>query len=119
MDALMQRQFRHEGRSLEVRAELLTHAWHVGIFEPDRVAYDPERQALRLFATEDFMLVHCAVSKAALAALEDDALGGPHAMATTYRRHRERIQELATRKYRERRFEAGGFVVVRRDDLTD
>ena len=37
------------------------------IFEPDRVAYDPERQALRLFATEDFMLVHCAVSKAALA----------------------------------------------------
>jgi len=82
------------------------------IFEPDRVAYDPERQALRLFATEDFMLVRCAVSKAALAALEDDALGGPHAMATTYRRHRERIQELAVRKYRERRFETGGFVVV-------
>ena len=88
------------------------------IFEPDRVAYDPERQALRLFATEDFMVVRCAVSKAALAALEDDALGGPHAMATTYRRHRERIQELAVRKYRERRFETGGFVVVRRDDLT-
>jgi hypothetical protein len=39
-------------------------------------------------------------------------------MATTYRRHRERIQELAARKYRERRFETGGFVVVRRDDLT-
>jgi len=33
MGALMQRQFRHDGRSLEVRAELLTHAWHVGIFE--------------------------------------------------------------------------------------
>ena len=33
MGALMQRKFRHDGRSLEVRAELLTHAWHVGIFE--------------------------------------------------------------------------------------
>ena len=33
MSLLMQRHFRHRGRSLEVRAELLTHAWHVGIFE--------------------------------------------------------------------------------------
>jgi hypothetical protein len=87
------------------------------VFEPDRVVYDPEQRALRLFATEDFMLVPCAVSKAALVALEDDALGGPHAMATTYRRHRERIQALAMRKYAERRFERGGIVVVRRDDL--
>lgn len=33
MGLLIQRHFRHLGRSLEVRAELLTHAWHVGIFE--------------------------------------------------------------------------------------
>jgi hypothetical protein len=89
------------------------------VFEPDRVVYDPQHRALRLFAREDFLLIPCAVSKAALVALEDDALGGPHAMVTTYRRHRERIQALAMRKYRERRFEQGGFVMVRRDDLLD
>ena len=45
------------------------------IFEPDRVVYDPEERLLRLFATDGLMLVKCAISKAALAALEDDALG--------------------------------------------
>ena len=59
------------------------------VFDPDRVAYDPQQQALRFFARDDFRLVYCAVSKAALAALEDDALGGAHAMATTYRRHKD------------------------------
>jgi len=44
-------------------------------FEPDRVAYDPSEGLLRLFATDEALLVRCAVSKAALAALEDDALG--------------------------------------------
>ena len=38
-------------------------------FEPDRVAYDPQARLLRLFATDGVMLVRCAVSKAALAAL--------------------------------------------------
>lgn len=33
MSVLMRRQFRYGGRSLEVRAELLAHAWHVGIYE--------------------------------------------------------------------------------------
>jgi hypothetical protein len=33
MNLFMNRRFSHEGRSLEVRAELLVHAWHVGIFE--------------------------------------------------------------------------------------
>ena len=33
MGALMQRQFRHDGRSLEVRAELMVHAWHIGVYE--------------------------------------------------------------------------------------
>jgi hypothetical protein len=28
-----QQSFSHDGRSLEVRAELLAHGWHIGVFE--------------------------------------------------------------------------------------
>ena len=87
------------------------------VFEPDRVAYDPTLQALRFFARDDFRLVYCAVSRAALAALEDDALGGLYAMVTTYRRHKELIRGLALRKYRDRRYENGVMVIVRKEDL--
>jgi hypothetical protein len=86
------------------------------IFEPDRVAYDPDNRLLRLFATDGLILIQCAISKAALAALEDDALAGPDAMAATYRRNMEQIQEIADRKYRNRQFESGA-VVVRLEDL--
>jgi hypothetical protein len=87
------------------------------MFEPDRVAYDPQERLLRLFATDGVILIRCAVSKAALAALEDDALAGPEAMILTYRRHKELIQAVARRKYRRRRFEPGGQVVVRLEDV--
>lgn len=87
------------------------------VFEPDRVAYDPERQALRFLAMDESRLVYCAISKAALVALEDDALGGPHAMATTYRRHREQIRGLALRKYLQRNYEGRGIIIVRKEDL--
>ena len=86
------------------------------VFEPDRVVYDPNDRVLRLFATDGLVLVKCAISKAARAALEDDALAGPHAMEATYRRNREQIQEIADRKYRRRQIESGA-VVVRLEDL--
>jgi hypothetical protein len=86
-------------------------------FEPDRVVYDPDEGLLRLFATDGLRLVRCAISEAALTALEDDALEGPDAVITTYRRNRERIQEIAQRKYRHRRFEPGGSLVIRLDDV--
>ena len=89
------------------------------IFEPDRVAYDPDDCLLHLFATDGLMLVRCAVSKAALAALEDDALAGPEAMAETYRRNAEQIQEIADRKYRNHHWENDGLVVVRFEDVTN
>jgi hypothetical protein len=57
--------------------------------ELDRILYDPQEGLLHLFATDGEMLVRCAVSKAALTALEDDALAGPDAMIITYRRNRE------------------------------
>jgi hypothetical protein len=63
------------------------------------------------------MLVRCAVSKAALAALEDGELAGPEAMAETYRRNAEHIQEIANRKYQNHQWENGGLVVVRFEDV--
>jgi hypothetical protein len=86
-------------------------------FEPDRVVYDPSEGLLRVFATDGVLLVRCAVSKAALAALEDDALGGLASLISTYRRNRKHIQAIAQRKYQRREFESGGNVVIRLDDV--
>ena len=85
-------------------------------FEP-RVLYDSQERMLRFFATDGATIVRCAVSKAALTALEDDALAGPHAMIITYRRNREQIQAIAQRKYRHRWFEPGGDLIVRLEDV--
>lgn len=43
--------------------------------EPEGVVYDPDEGLVRFFATEGLVLVRCGVSIAALAELEDDALG--------------------------------------------
>jgi hypothetical protein len=86
-------------------------------FEPDHVMYDDSERMIRIFAFDGLQLVRCAVSKAALAALEDDALAGPHAMAITYRRNRSLVQEIARSKYAARRFEGGDTIVVRLDDI--
>jgi hypothetical protein len=87
-------------------------------FEPERVVYDHSEGLMRFFAADGAAVVRCAISKAALAALEDDALAGVHAMVITYRRHRELIQEITESKYRGRRLEDGGCVVVRLADVT-
>ena len=87
------------------------------ILDPERTLYDPAEALLRVFATDGGVAVRCAISKAALIELEDDALAGPHAMAITYRRNRDLIQEVAARKYGMRQFEDGGDVVVRLRDL--
>ena len=86
-------------------------------FEPDRVVYDDSERMIRIFALDGLQSVRCAVSKAALVALEDDALAGPHAMAITYRRNQSLVQEIARRKYLARRFEGGDTIVVRLDDI--
>ena len=86
-------------------------------FEPDRVVYDDSERMIRIFALDGLRLVHCAVSKAALVALEDDAQAGPHALAITYRRNQALVQEIAKRKYLARRFELGNTIVVRLDDV--
>ena len=86
-------------------------------FEPDRVVYDEGERLIRIFALDGLQLVRCAVSKAALVALEDDALAGPHAMTITYRRNQSLLQAIAKRKYLARHFEVGNTIVVRLDDV--
>jgi len=85
-------------------------------FEPGRVMYDDRERMIRILALDGLQPVRCAVSRAALVALEDDALAGPYAMAITYRRNRSLVQEIARRKYLARRFE-GDTIVVRLDDI--
>jgi Protein of unknown function (DUF1488) len=86
-------------------------------FEHERVVYNPEEELLRFSAVEDVLLVRCGISRAALAALEDDALTDPDAIVTAYLRNKELIQDIVERKYRAHRFETGGIVVVRLQDL--
>ena len=87
------------------------------IFEHERVVYDSEDELLRFFAAEGVLLVRCGISKAALMALEEDALTSPDAMVSACLRNRELIQDIVERKYRAHRFETGGIVVVRLQDL--
>src|SRR5215831_12768986 len=78
--------------------------------------YDDRERMIRILALDGLQPVRCAVSRAALVALEDDALAGPYAMAITYRLNRSLVQEIARRKYLARRFE-GDTIVVRLDDI--
>ena len=86
-------------------------------FENERVVYDPEEELLHFFAAEGVLLVRCGISKAALAALQDEALTDSDNIVTVYRRNRQLIQDIVERKYRAHRFETGGIVVVRLQDL--
>jgi len=86
-------------------------------FENERVVYDPEEELLRFFAAAGMTLVRCGVSKAALVALEEDALTDPDAMVSAYLRNRELIQDIVKRKYSAHRFESGRIIVVRLQDL--
>jgi len=89
------------------------------VFEPERLIYDATERLIRIFAIDGPTLIPCAVSRAALIALEDDALAGPHAMAITYRRNRSLIQEIAERKYQAGQLESCGSVVIRLVDIAD
>src|SRR5215469_11970355 len=64
--------------------------------DTDRITYDKGKHVLRFSITDGGASIPCAVSKAALAALEDDALAGPHAMRITYQRNRSRIEAAAS-----------------------
>lgn len=72
---------------------------------------------MRFFATEGGALNRCGISIAALAKLEANALGGADEIVTCFFKHRDLFPDIAERKYRARRFETGGSVIVRLQDL--
>jgi hypothetical protein len=86
-------------------------------FEPDQIVYDLEESLIRFLATEQGEVIRCGISIAALAELEDNAFSGPDEIVTSYFKHRHLIQDIAERKYRAHRFETGGKVIVRLQDL--
>jgi hypothetical protein len=88
-------------------------------FEPERLIYDATERLIRIFAIDGPTPIPCAVSRAALVALEDDALARLHAMTITYRRNRHLIREIAERKYQAGQFESCGSVVIRLVDISD
>ena len=81
----------------------------------EEISYDTQRKLLHFQMTERGVTIECAISKAALVLLEDDALAGPAAMATTYLRNKSRIQGLARDKYRD--LKSYGIVIVSAVDL--
>jgi hypothetical protein len=81
----------------------------------EEISYDTQRKLLHFQMTDRGVTIECAISKAALVLLEDDALAGPAAMATTYLRNKSRIQGLAREKYRD--LKSYGIVIVSALDL--
>ena len=88
-------------------------------FKPDRAVYDPTRGVMRFFATDGALLVNCGISKSALIVLDDGVAPGGGVLERIYERHRERIQEVADRKHRQRKLEKDGTIIVHRSDLTN
>ena len=88
-------------------------------FKPDRAVYDPSRGVMRFFATDGALLVNCGISKSALIVLDDGVAPGGAVLERIYERHRERIQEVASRKHRLRKLEKDGTIIVHRSDLTN
>ena len=88
-------------------------------FKPDRAVYDPSRGVMRFFATDGALLVNCGISKSALIILDDGVPPGGGVLERIYERHRERIQQVADRKHRQRKLEKDGTIIVHRADLTN
>jgi hypothetical protein len=86
-------------------------------FKPNRSVYDPARGILRFFATEGPLLVSCGVSKDALAALGEGGAGDAAVLERIYKRHRQRIHQIAERKHRANQTDKSGMIVVSRRDL--
>jgi hypothetical protein len=68
-------------------------------FENEGVVYDPEEELLHFFAAEGVLLVRCGISKAALAALQDEALTDPDTIVTAHVEYPDRRLRL-TRAHR-------------------
>jgi len=87
------------------------------VAQNERIFCDMQHKLLWFETEEQGVTIRCAVTKTALAILEDDALAGPDAMVTTYQRNRARIHSLALSKYHDHRLERNGTAVVTASDV--
>jgi Protein of unknown function (DUF1488) len=86
-------------------------------FKPDRAVHDPKDGVVRFFAAEGPRLVKCAVSKRALALLDFGASKDEPVLEGLYNRHKDRIQQIARRKYNSRQFERDGSILIQDQDV--
>jgi hypothetical protein len=86
-------------------------------FTPGRAVYDPERRMVRFLARDESLLVRCAVTRRALAAVAALHSLDRDEPLVVYRALKARIQAIAQEKYRRRLKDEDGVVVVRRRDL--
>ena len=86
-------------------------------FQPNRAVYDPANGILRFFASDGPVLVKCGVSKDALASLGAGSAGETTVLERIYKRHRQRIHQIAERKHRANQIDRNGVIVVNRRDL--
>jgi hypothetical protein len=86
-------------------------------FSPSRAVYDPVSGILRFFASDGPLLVKCGISKDALAALSDGSGPDSVVLHRIYKRHQERIHQIAERKHRANQIDKNGVIVVSRRDV--
>jgi hypothetical protein len=87
-------------------------------FTPERAVYDVDRRMVHFFAHDDALLVRCAVTRRALAAVASDQSIESDDPLALYRKLKARIHAVARHKYRKHLREADGLIVVRRKDLS-
>jgi len=87
-------------------------------FTPGRAVYDADCRMVRFFAHDGALLVHCGVTRKALAAVAADQSIESDDPLLLYRRLKARIHTAARRKYQKHLREADGFIIVRRKDLS-
>jgi hypothetical protein len=87
-------------------------------FKPERAIYDAGGRMVRFFAHDDAILVHCGVTRRALAAVAADQSIESDDPLVLYRKLKTRIHAATRRKYQQHLREADGLIVVRRKDLS-
>jgi uncharacterized protein DUF1488 len=88
------------------------------IFDSGKIHYDPIHDWVRFYASDDGKQVSCAVTKEALMDRERLQKADEPLLIDAYRRSRQAINAIATRKYDTDQVESDGVVVVRANDLS-
>jgi hypothetical protein len=86
-------------------------------FDATRAIYDEDRETVVFMATDGALLVRCCVTREALLTMAQRRARSAREMLEAYRTHSDDIHRIAQRKYRERRIDFDGSVLVLRRDI--